>query len=96
MQDEPRKRDKEASKQRLLRGGLDVFSNYGYDAAIVKMIAANHALFGGESGLLLAVLTASLEENLSYSDYTPSCPKHRWGDQTVQSCGPLGQHVLYE
>ena len=43
MNDAPRKRDKEASKQALLRAGLEVFSKYGYDAGTTKMVATEAA-----------------------------------------------------
>jgi AcrR family transcriptional regulator len=73
----PRKRDKEASKQALLRAGLYVFSKYGYEAATTKMVAAEAGLneqlitryFGGKSGLLLAALTAFVDEEAN--DYYP-------------------------
>jgi AcrR family transcriptional regulator len=73
----PRKRDKEASKQALLRAGLDVFSKYGYEAATTKMVAAEAGLneqlitryFGGKSGLLLAALAAFVDEEAN--DYYP-------------------------
>jgi AcrR family transcriptional regulator len=73
MQEKPRKRDKEASKQALLRAGLDVFSRYGYDAATTKMVAAEAGLneqlitryFGGKLGLLLAVLTAFADKSVN-------------------------------
>ncbi len=78
MQKMPRKRDKEASKQALLRAGLDVFSKYGYEAATTKMVAAEAGLneqlitryFGGKSGLLLAALAAFVDEEAT--DYYPS------------------------
>ena len=77
MQQRARKRDKEASKQTLLRAGLDVFSKYGYEAATTKMVAAEAGLneqlitryFGGKSGLLLAVLAAFVDEEAT--DYYP-------------------------
>ena len=73
----PRKRDKEASKQALLRAGLDVFSKYGYEASTTKMVAAEAGLneqlitryFGGKSGLLLAALAAFIDEEAD--DYYP-------------------------
>ena len=77
MQKIPRKRDKEASKQELLRAGLDVFSKHGYEAATTKMVAAEAGLneqlitryFGGKAGLLLAVLAAFVDEEAN--DYYP-------------------------
>ncbi len=73
----PRKRDKEASKQALLRAGLDVFSKYGYEASTTKMVAAEAGLneqlitryFGGKSGLLLAAFAAFIDEEAD--DYYP-------------------------
>lgn len=80
MQPMPRKRDKEASKQAILRAGLDVFSKLGYDAATTKMVAAEAGLneqlitryFGGKSGLLLAVLEVFVEEGVNDSSYPPA------------------------
>lgn len=76
----PRKRDKEASKQALLRAGLEVFSKYGYDAATTKTVAAQAGLneqlitryFGGKAGLLLAILSAFVEEEANDSNYPPA------------------------
>ena len=80
MQKIPRKRDKEASKQTLLRAGLDVFSKYGYEAATTKMVAAEAGLneqlitryFGGKSGLLLAALAAFVDEEANDINYPPA------------------------
>lgn len=79
MNQTPRKRDKEASKQALLRAGLEVFSRYGYDAGTTKMVAAEAGLseelitryFGGKAGLLLAVLAAFIDEEINMS-YPPA------------------------
>ncbi len=79
MNEKPRKRDKEASKQALLRAGLEVFSKYGYDAATTKTVAAVAGLneqlitryFGGKAGLLLAVLGAFVEEETNDRNYLP-------------------------
>jgi AcrR family transcriptional regulator len=76
----PRKRDKEASKQTLLRAGLEVFSKYGYDAATTKTVAAQAGLneqlitryFGGKAGLLLAILSTFIEEEANDAAYPPS------------------------
>jgi AcrR family transcriptional regulator len=80
MDRKPRKRDKEASKQALLRAGLEVFSKYGYDAATTKAVAAEAGLneqlitryFGGKAGLLFAVLAAFVEEEASDENYPPA------------------------
>ncbi len=75
-----RKRDKEASKQALLRAGLEVFSRHGYDAATTKTVAAEAGLneqlitryFGGKSGLLLAILNTFVEEEADDTNYPPA------------------------
>ena len=77
MEQKPRKRDKEASMQTLMRAGLEVFSKYGYDAATTKTVAAEAGLneqlitryFGGKAGLLLAVLKAFVDEKANETDY---------------------------
>jgi AcrR family transcriptional regulator len=79
MTQQPRKRDKEASKQALLRAALDAFSKYGYDASTTKIIAAEAGLneqlitryFGGKAGLLVAALAAFVEEEEKGGDYPP-------------------------
>ena len=80
MNQTPRRRDKEASKQALLRAGLEVFSRYGYDAGTTKMVAAEAGLseelitryFGGKAGLLLAVLAAFIDEETNNANYPPA------------------------
>jgi AcrR family transcriptional regulator len=80
MKETPRKRDKEASKQALLRAGLEVFSKYGYDAGTTKMVATEAGLseelitryFGGKAGLLLAILAAFVDEEAHHPDYPPA------------------------
>jgi AcrR family transcriptional regulator len=80
MNQQPRKRDKEASKQALLRAALDAFSKYGYDASTTKIIAAEAGLneqlitryFGGKSGLLLAALAAFVDEEENDGNYPPA------------------------
>jgi AcrR family transcriptional regulator len=65
-----KKRDKEASKQKLLDAAIDVFSEKGYDAATTKVVAlragVNESLinryFGGKQGLLVA-MTKDFAEN---------------------------------
>lgn len=77
MDQKTRKRDKEASKQALLRAGLELFSKYGYDASTTKMVAAEAGLneqlitryFGGKQGLLLAILSAFLDGEANDSNY---------------------------
>ncbi len=79
MEQKPRKRDREASMQALLRAGLEVFSKYGYDAATTKAVAAGAGLneqlitryFGGKAGLLLAILSAFMEEEAKDVNYPP-------------------------
>ena len=80
MEQIQRKRDKEASKQSLLRAGLEVFSKYGYDAATTKTVAAEAGLneqlitryFGGKGGLLMAILSAFVEEEANDCTYPPA------------------------
>lgn len=80
MKQQPRKRDKEASKQALLRAALEAFSKYGYDASTTKIIAAEAGLneqlitryFGGKSGLLVAALAVFVEEEENDSTYPPA------------------------
>ncbi len=80
MNQKPRKRDKEASKQALLHAGLEVFSTYGYEAATTKMVSAKAGLneqliaryFGGKAGLLLAILAAFIDEEANDNNYPPA------------------------
>ncbi|WP_237152239.1 TetR/AcrR family transcriptional regulator [Oryzibacter oryziterrae] len=73
----PRRRDKEASKKAILEAGVEVFSLHGYDAATTKMIAATAGLneqlitryFGGKAGLLLAALSAYIDEEAQNEGY---------------------------
>ena len=78
MLEQPRrKRDKEASKETLLRAAVDLFSRLGYDAATTKAIAAEAGLneqlitryFGGKVGLLAAALAAFVDEDLKNDSY---------------------------
>jgi AcrR family transcriptional regulator len=79
MDERPRRRDKEASKQALLRAGLSAFSTHGYDAATTKSIAAEAGLneqlitryFGGKAGLLLALVANFADEEASERNYPP-------------------------
>ena len=77
MDQTPRKRDKEASKQALMQAGLSAFSTHGYDAATTKMIATEAGLneqlitryFGGKAGLLLALLGSFVDEEATGDVY---------------------------
>lgn len=77
MEQKPRRRDKEASKKAILEAGIEVFSRHGYDAATTKMIAAAAGLneqlitryFGGKAGLLLAALSAFVDEEAHDDNY---------------------------
>ena len=79
MDERPRKRDKEASKQALMRAGLASFSTHGYDAATTKLIAAEAGLneqlitryFGGKAGLLLTLVGAFVDEDTNERNYPP-------------------------
>ena len=79
MDERPRKRDKEASKQALMRAGLVAFSTHGYDAATTKLIAAEAGLneqlitryFGGKAGLLLTLVGAFVDEDTNERNYPP-------------------------
>lgn len=65
-----KKRDKEASKKKLLDAATNIFSEKGYDAATTKLVAlqagVNESLinryFGGKQGLLVAI-TKDFAEN---------------------------------
>jgi AcrR family transcriptional regulator len=80
MDERPRKRDKEASKQAFLRAGLSAFATRGYDAATTKLIAAEAGLneqlitryFGGKAGLLLALVVAFVDEESKDRNYPPA------------------------
>ncbi|TGK03820.1 TetR/AcrR family transcriptional regulator [Leptospira semungkisensis] len=83
---DPKKRDRTATERALMRAGIQVFAEKGYDAATTKDIAkaagANEALimryFGGKKGLLEAILTrtedfdksTSHNEDAEAKDYT--------------------------
>jgi AcrR family transcriptional regulator len=66
----PKKRDREASCQKLLQAGLDVFSRWGFDGATTKMIAEKAGIsealimryFGGKEGLLLEVVVCQVAQ----------------------------------
>ena len=66
----PKKRDREASCQKLLQAGLDVFSRWGFDGATTKMIAEKAGIsealimryFGGKEGLLLEVVVNQVSQ----------------------------------
>ena len=79
MDERPRKRDKEASKQALMRAGLAAFSTHGYDAATTKLIADQAGLneqlitryFGGKAGLLLTLVGSFVDEDFNERHYPP-------------------------
>jgi AcrR family transcriptional regulator len=79
MDERPRKRDKEASKQAFLRAGLSAFATHGYDAATTKLIAAEAGLneqlitryFGGKAGLLLALVGSFVDGEAIERNYPP-------------------------
>src|SRR5262245_41341340 len=62
-------RGREATMARLIEAGVEVFSQYGYDAATTKLVAKragiNEALisryFKGKAGLLLAIVEGFIE-----------------------------------
>jgi AcrR family transcriptional regulator len=66
----PRRRDRETTQENLLRAGLEVFSELGYEGATTKMIAqragSNEALisryFQSKEGLLLAIIVRYINE----------------------------------
>jgi len=74
-----RKRNKAESQNRILKAGLSIFSEYGYDAATTKMIAARAGLnesliqryFKSKAGLLAAVNKLSVQAILSQKPYPP-------------------------
>jgi AcrR family transcriptional regulator len=59
-----RPRDREASTQKLLEAGVEIFSQHGYDAATTRMVAKRagvnesliHRYFESKAGLLLAII----------------------------------------
>ncbi len=65
----PKKRDREATKNKLLAAGLHVFAKFGFDAATTQAVAkkagVNEALisryFKGKSGLLAALVIRFVE-----------------------------------
>ena len=65
------RRDKAATKQALLKAGLETFAARGYDAATTRAVAeaagVNEQLiqryFGGKAGLLLAILDSTEERS---------------------------------
>ncbi|MGE4169436.1 MAG: TetR/AcrR family transcriptional regulator [Candidatus Margulisiibacteriota bacterium] len=69
-----KKRDKEASIQKLLAAGVKVFSTYGYDAATTKRIAQeagmNESLisryFDGKAGLLVEIIRSFIEKECDH------------------------------
>lgn len=76
-----RKRDRQETERKLREAAVQVFSQYGYDAATTKLVAQtagiNEALinryFNGKNGLLLAVIEEYVnEENARNIDY-PAC-----------------------
>ncbi len=75
----PRKRDREATQNKLLKAGLEIFSKIGFDAATTQMVAqkagVNEALisryFDGKSGLLAEIIIAFIKESEKASDYPP-------------------------
>lgn len=64
-----RRRDKHASKNALMRAGLQIFSERGYDGATTRAIAEQAGLneqlisryFGGKAGLLAAIYMDFME-----------------------------------
>lgn len=74
-----KKRNKAESQNRILQAGLAVFSEYGYDAATTKMIAARAGLnesliqryFKSKAGLLAAVNEISVKAMLAQKPYPP-------------------------
>jgi AcrR family transcriptional regulator len=66
----PKKRDREATTQKLLEAGLAVFSLHGYDKATTKLIAKKAGIsealiiryFGSKEGLLHALFLSFMEK----------------------------------
>jgi AcrR family transcriptional regulator len=64
-----RPRDREASTQKLLDAGVEIFSQFGYDAATTRMVAKRagvnesliHRYFESKAGLLLAIILAFIQ-----------------------------------
>jgi len=65
----PKRRDREESTQRILKAGIEVFSELGYDAATTKKVADRaglnesllHRYFESKAGLLLAIIQSFIE-----------------------------------
>lgn len=74
-----KKRDREASRLRILQAGLEVFADLGYDGATTRMIAERaglnesllHRYFTNKEGLLLEVSRMSMEVMRSQPPHTP-------------------------
>jgi AcrR family transcriptional regulator len=74
-----KKRDREASRRRILQAGLEVFSELGYDGATTRMIADRaglnesllHRYFGNKEGLLVEVSKLSVETMIAEPPYPP-------------------------
>lgn len=74
-----KKRDREASTQRLLEAGVEVFSQLGYDGATTKMIAKSAGVaealiiryFGGKEGLLFAIFLSYVEKRKRSEEFYP-------------------------
>lgn len=75
----PRARNREDTKERLLKAAIEIFSKDGYDAAttrkVAKVAGVNesliHRYYKNKAGLLLAVLEAYAEEEKKRLDDTP-------------------------
>jgi AcrR family transcriptional regulator len=74
-----KKRDREASRRRILQAGLEVFAELGYDGATTRMIAERaglnesllHRYFTSKEGLLLEVSRLSMEVMRSQPPHAP-------------------------
>jgi AcrR family transcriptional regulator len=74
-----KKRDREATTQKLLEAGLEVFSQLGYDGATTKMIAKTAGIaealiiryFGGKEGLLFAIFLSYVEKRKAAEEIYP-------------------------
>lgn len=74
-----KKRDREASRRRILQAGLEVFAELGYDGATTRMIADRaglnesllHRYFTNKEGLLLEVSRMSMEVMRSQPPHAP-------------------------
>lgn len=68
--EKPKRRNREASEERLLSAGREVFSKVGFSSATTKMIAkkadVNESLitryFDGKEGLLIAIIQSFIED----------------------------------